>query len=117
MILADASVWISHFRYGESKLAECLSEGTVLMHPCVSGELACGNLKDRTTILYELQELPAAELASDVEAFALLDRHKLWGRGIGWIDVHLLISAMLSSCQLWTLDKCLNACARDLGLA
>jgi hypothetical protein len=87
------------------------------MHPWISGELACGNLKDRRTVLSDLYALPSAELASDAEVLALLEDPRLWGRGLGWIDLHLLISALLSTCQLWTLDKRLAAAAGELGLA
>ena len=117
MVLADTSVWIAHFRHAEPKLAHGLSEGLVLMHPWISGELACGNLKDRRALLSDLHALPSVELGSDAEALALLEDRKLWGRGLGWTDVHLLVSTLLSTCQLWTLDKRLADSARDLGLA
>jgi predicted nucleic acid-binding protein len=110
-------VWIAHFRHGEPKLVHLLSSGLITMHPWIRGELACGNLKDRTNILSDLQALPFARLASDAEAFALLEEHQLWGRGLGWTDVHLLASALVSSCRLWTLDKRLEHTARDLGVA
>jgi predicted nucleic acid-binding protein len=116
MILADTSVWITHFRHGEPKLAERLSKGVVLMHPWISGELACGNLKSRKAVLSDLDALPSAQVGSDAEALALLENRKLWGRGLGWIDIHLLVSALLSTCQLWTFDKRLAEAALDLGL-
>ncbi len=86
------------------------------MHPFVSGELACGNLKSRAVILSDLQALPSAKLASHAEALQLIEDRRLWGRGLGWIDVHLLASALLSHCGLWTLDRKLAAAAMDLGL-
>ena len=117
MILADTSVWVAHFRHGEPTLAHHLSEGLILMHPCVSGELACGNLKDRRAILSDLQALPPAEVASYADIMALVEDRKLWGRGLGSVDVHLLASSLLSRCQLWTLDKQLRRAALELGLA
>jgi predicted nucleic acid-binding protein len=60
MFLADTCVWIEHFRRGEPHLAQRLSEGTVLMHPFISGELACGNLKSRSVVLNDLHALPSA---------------------------------------------------------
>ncbi|MGC2660782.1 MAG: PIN domain-containing protein [Bryobacteraceae bacterium] len=117
MILADKSVWIAHFRHGEPRLTDYLANGLILIHPSVSGELACGNLKNRSAILLDLHSLPEVKLASDTEALALLEDRKLWGRGLGWIDIHLLASALLSSCRFWTLDKRLDLAARDLGLA
>jgi predicted nucleic acid-binding protein len=117
MVLADTSVWIEHFRHGHPSLASHLSEGLVLMHPFVSGELACGNLKDRAVILSDLHALPAAKLASNAEVLKLIEDRRLWGRGLGWIDVHLLTSALLSNCRFWTLDTRLARAATELGLS
>ena len=116
MVLADTSVWIEHFRHREPTLADRLSEGLVLMHPFVSGELACGNLKDRAGILSDLQALPQSRLASNEEVLQLIEDRRLWGRGLGWIDAHLLASALLSNCRFWTLDVRLAKTAGELGL-
>jgi predicted nucleic acid-binding protein len=117
MILADTSVWIEHFRRDQPALAEHLNEGVVLMHPFVSGELACGNLKDRSVVLSYLSALPAAKPATHDEALHFMDRHRIWARGLGWIDVHLLASAFLSDSRFWTLDKRLAQTGADLGLS
>lgn len=117
MVLADTSVWIRHFRYGERALADRLSDGLVLMHPFVSGELACGNLKDRAAILSDLRALPRAKPASNEEVLQLVEDWRLWGRGLGWIDAHLLASALLSHCRFWTLDTRLGQAATELGLS
>jgi predicted nucleic acid-binding protein len=116
MVLADTSVWIEHFRRGRDELADRLAEGLILMHPFVSGELACGNLKDRAVILSYLDSLPAANMATQAEVLQFMDRHRLWGRGLGWIDVHLLASAVLSNCLLWTLDKTLARAGTELSV-
>ena len=116
MVLADTSVWIQHLRCGEQALADRLSDGLVLMHPFVCGELACGNLKDRAATLWYLRALPVVKPASDDEVLQLIDVRRLWGRGLGWIDAHLLASALLASCRFWTLDKSLARAATDLGL-
>jgi predicted nucleic acid-binding protein len=113
MVLADTSVWIQHFRGGEPKLACHLADGQVLMHPFVLGELACGNLKNRAEILSALHELPSAKLASTAEALQLIEDRRLWGRGLGWVDVHLFASALLSECGFWTLDKKLARAAAE----
>ena len=116
MMLADTSVWIQHFRRGEPALAHRLSEGLVLMHPFVSGELACGKLRNRAAILSDLRALPPAKRASDIEVLQLVEDRRLWGRGLGWVDMHLLASALLSHCGFWTLDKRLGEAAAELGL-
>src|SRR5579863_4198309 len=117
MLLADTSVWIQHFRRGLPTLADRLSDGLVPMHPFVSGEPACGNLKTRAAVLSSLHALPAAKLASSTEVLQLIERRRLWGRGLGWIDIHLLASALLSHCELWTLDKKPAEVAAEPGLS
>ena len=117
MVLVDTSVWIQHFRKGERALADLLSDGLVLMHPFVAGELACGNLRNRSAILTDLRALPSATLALDAEVERLIEDRKLWGKGLGWVDAHLLASALLSHCAFWTLDKKLAAIAAKLGVA
>lgn len=116
MVLVDTSVWIEHFRSGQSVLAALLADAAVLIHPFVIGELACGNLKNRTRILTDLNALPAAEAASNDEVLRLIENRHLWGKGLGWIGSHLLASALLSEAQFWTLDKRLNKVARDVGV-
>jgi predicted nucleic acid-binding protein len=118
MILADTSVWVEHFRHDEPRLSAALEAERVFMHPFVIGELACGNLRDRTKVLELLGRLPVVPIASDEEARALIERRALMGRGIGLIDVHLLASAaMAASVRLWTHDKRLAAVAAELALA
>lgn len=116
MVLVDTSVWIQHFRQGEPVLIDRLSEGLVMMHPFVSGELACGNLRHRSEVLSDLHALPPANLASNAEVLRLIEDRRLWGRGLGWVDLHLLASALLSDCGFWTLDQRLAVAAQDLGL-
>ncbi len=114
MVLVDTSVWIQHLRKGEPQLAELLEKATVLIHPFVLGELACGRLKNRGQFLSDLETLPEATVATQEETLELIHNRKLWGRGIGWIDAHLLASALLSNCRLWTLDQNLKTIADDL---
>jgi predicted nucleic acid-binding protein len=119
MILVDTSVWIDHLRTGDQALADELQRSNVLMHPFVLGELACGNLtRKRGEVLRLLAELPAAPAVTDEEALGFIERHALMGRGIGYIDVHLLAAAALAGdAQLWTRDKRLAAIAIELDLA
>ena len=118
MILVDTSVWIAHLRAGETRLAAALEAARVMMHPFVLGELACGNLKNRAEVLDLLAKLPEAPVADHPEALAFIGRHGLMGKGIGFIDVHLLASAALAgTAKLWTLDRRLAAVAEAMKLA
>ena len=117
MILVDTSVWIDHLRSGEPLLVAALEGGRVLMHPFVLGELACGNLANRSEVLELLGGLPAAPSATDPEALEFIERRTLMGQGIGYIDVHLLASIALSGdARLWTRDRRLAAVATELDL-
>lgn len=104
MILVDTSIWIDHLRFSNELLATLLNNGLVLIHPFIVGELACGNLRNRNTFLTDLEKLPAAPCAANDEALHVLQRHQLFGIGIGWVDVHLIASALICGSQLFTLD-------------
>ena len=117
MTLADTSVWIDHLRRGNKRLSELLSDGHVVCHPFVIGELACGNIQNRTEILTLLTALPGAPCAGHDEALHLVTDRKLHDKGLGWIDVHLLASALLGGYGFWTMDKALAVAARRLGVA
>lgn len=116
MILADTSVWIDHFRHGNSTLANLLNFGQVLMHPFVIGELALGNLRQRDVILDTLNNMPRAKIATDEEVLAFINQNKLAGLGVGYIDAHLLATRLTPSTLLWTQDKRLSVAAIQLGL-
>ena len=116
-VLVDTSVWVDHFHRGESLLQDLLSSGQVATHPFIIGELACGHISNRTEILKLLSELPTVTLATNEEAMHLIEKHRLGGKGLGWIDVHLLASALLSHTPLWTRDRKLTAIARTLGIS
>lgn len=117
MILVDTFIWVEHLRRGLPRLVTLLQDGEVLIHPWVIGELACGNLRHRAQVLELLQGLPAATVASDAEVLHLIERDRLMGRGIGYVDAHLLASARLSHCRLWTQDRRLADVAQEQGLA
>lgn len=118
MILVDTSVWIDHLRSGDAALARLLNTGLVLCHPWVAGELALGNLAQRQMILSLVRALPSAVVATDSEVLSLIDRHRLHGRGIGYVDAHLLAAGRLTpGAQLWTRDKRLTSAAADLGIS
>lgn len=118
MILVDTSVWIAHLRAADVALAKLLEAGAVLVHPFVIGELALGNMRRRETVLTALSDLPRTVVATDVEVLAFIDRQGLFGRGIGYVDAHLLAAVRLSAgTRLWTNDRRLHDIAVELGLA
>ena len=118
MILVDTSVWIEHLRSASAILTELLGDGQVLVHPFVLGELALGSLRQRDVFLSDLRDLPQAIVASDGEVLSLIDRRTLFGRGIGYVDAHLLAAARLTAgSKLWTHDRRLQAVAVQLDLA
>jgi predicted nucleic acid-binding protein len=115
--LVDTSVWVDHLRRGNRRLVTLLSDEQVLCHPFVLGELACGNLKNRKEILSLLDSLPSAREADHNETLHFLSSNRLYGQGIGWIDAHLLASALLTGCSIWTLDGPFLAVAEKLRLS
>lgn len=117
MILADTSIWIDHLRTGSPVLAGLLETGQCCIHPFVIGELACGNLGNRQEILELLQSLPRLSTATDEEALFFIEQHRLMGRGIGYVDTHLLAATTIHAARLWTRDKRLKDIAEILGLA
>lgn len=114
MVLVDTSVWVSHLRKMHPDLASLLNDGEVACHPFIVGELACGNLKNRTTLLSLLEALPMEEAVEHEEVLAFIETHHLMGKGLGYVDVHLLASAVLSRLPLWTLDRKLQQVAGTL---
>ncbi len=116
MVLVDTSVWVAHLRKGNIGLEKLLNEGHVVCHPFIVGELACGNLKNRSEILSLLQTLPMATHAEHDEVMQFIENHSLIGKGLGYIDMYLLASAILSRVPLWTLDKKLKQVSVELGL-
>lgn len=118
MILVDTSVWIDHLRQGEPVLVENLNAGTVLVHPFVIGEVGLGSLRQRELVLGALRDLPQAEVATDEEVSAFVEREQLFGHGIGWVDAHLLAAVrLMPGVRLWSRDKRLAAVAARLGVA
>jgi hypothetical protein len=114
MVLVDTSVWVSHFRETHRGLVELLNNGEVVCHPFVIGELACGNIKNRTSIIALLKSLPMAVSVAHQEVLAFIEARKVMGKGLGYVDVHLLAAALLTGVSLWTLDKKLDKAAGEL---
>ena len=118
MILVDTSVWIDHLRQGNARLNSMLVNTAVLIHPFVIGELACGNIRNRRRILNLLGDLPTSTVADEQEVLFFIEHNNLMGRGIGYVDAHLLASVSLSSpARLWTADRKLEDAASQLGLS
>ena len=117
MILVDTSIWIDHLRSGSPVLAALLQNEVVFTHDFVIGELACGNLRNRAEVLSLLQSLPRLSAATEDETLFFIEQQQLMGRGIGYIDAHLLAAAVIRDIPIWTKDKRLMAIAEEKGWA
>jgi predicted nucleic acid-binding protein len=116
MVLVDTSIWINHLRDGDKLLEELLINGEVVCHSFIIGELACGNLKNRKEIISLLQSLPMAFSIEPEEFLYFIEQHRLNGKGLGFVDIHLIASAKLDQIKFWTDDKRLRKVAVELGL-
>jgi predicted nucleic acid-binding protein len=116
VILVDSSVWIDHVRQPNDLLISSLEGQQVLVHPFVIGEVALGHLRTREAVLLGLQRLPQCSVATNQEVLHLIARQRLFGRGVGYVDVHLLAAASLARAKVWTLDRKLHETAATLGL-
>jgi hypothetical protein len=114
--LLDTSVWVDHLRSGISAIGTLLDEQRVVVHPYVMGELACGSMKNRAEVLRDLRRLPRASVAADAEVHRLLEIRRFYGRGIGWVDAHLVTSALLFEYSFVTRDKALSRIAQELRI-
>ncbi|MEL6160269.1 MAG: type II toxin-antitoxin system VapC family toxin [Cyanobacteria bacterium J06623_5] len=118
MILVDTSVWIDHFYAGLPTLVKLLQQEKVLIHPFVIGELACGHLQNRQEILGLLHNLPVMPAVNERGALTLIETRSLMGRGVGYIDIHLLASVLIQGkARLWTRDKRLSALAKAMNFS
>ena len=115
-MLVETSVWIDHFRRRSARLSDLLEQMQVWTHPFVIGELSCGTLSSRGEVLGLLEALPHVPLVEHEEVLAFIAVHRLHGRGLGWIDAHLLASARLAGQAFWTLDRRLAIAAAELSL-
>jgi len=118
VILADTSIWIDHLNRSDATMEARLQRGQISIHPFVTGEIALGNLRQRDLVLGLLADLPRTLVANDDEVLEIIGRHRLHGRGIGYVDVHLLAATLLSpDTKLWTRDLKLHAAATAVGVA
>lgn len=118
MILADSSVWIDHLRDPDATLIDLLAADEMLIHPFVIGEMALGSIRNRRAVVAGLKELPFSEMADHDEVLTMIERHGLFGTGIGYVDAHLLAATLLTpGAKLWTRDRRLRAAANGLAIA
>lgn len=117
-VLLDTSVWIRHFKASSLRVVQLLESEAVVSHEFVVAEMACGSLKSRAETLGYLKELIALPTVSTQEVLLLIETRKLYSRGIGLIDAHLLASTLIvPDTRLWTADKRLENIAQELGVA
>lgn len=117
-VLVDSTVWIDHINKGDAELIPLLRRNRVVMHPMIYGEIALGSLTNRKAMLAELRELPQIAALPNSEVFATIEWLKLYGKGVGFVDAHLLAAASATKeLLLFTRDKRLYAAAERLGIA
>ena len=116
MTLVDTSVWIHHFRKPEAAVVQLLTNRAAGIHPYVVAEFACGNFRDRESTLRALRALPHAPVADEAEVYHLLETYRLWGAGLGWVDLHVLASAAVAGWDLMTADGAMQQAAAKVGV-
>ena len=116
LILVDTSVWIKHLRESDKNLIRLLEQGLVACHPLITGELACGGIKNRYEIIALLNDLPSTDILDHSEIMKLIEYREIMNKGIGYVDVHLLGSALVSETPMWTFDKALRNIAKQLSI-
>jgi predicted nucleic acid-binding protein len=115
-LLPDSSVWIDHLHVADGDVSQLSDSEEIYVHRAVIGELACGTLAHRSEVLAALMHLPKLPEASFAELLALIDRRKLWGRGLSWMDVQLLGACLVAEAKLWTHDPPLQQVAAELPI-
>jgi len=116
-ILADANIWVHHWRKPNPQLLELADSGRILSHPIVIGELSMGNLRLREAPSWGLVRLGRPPLATEAETRQMVEARRLWGRGIGWSDAKILASVVIGGCLLWTRDLRLDEIAAEMNVA
>jgi predicted nucleic acid-binding protein len=119
-VLVDTSVWIrflSNRAPHAAELEELLSRNEVCGHDVVYGELLIGDVGGRTKLLADYEQMHQAPVVPHDDVVAFVRNRRLHGRGIGWIDAHLLASSLVGRLKLWTTDPRLMALATELGVS
>ena len=117
MILVDTNIWVNHLRRADSTLNELLNAGKVACHPFIIGEMACGNLRNRFELIALFKALPSVSVVDPDEVLEFVEARKLMGKGLGYIDMHLLASTIVSGHLLWSNDKRLARAAKNLKVS
>ncbi len=117
MILVDSSIWVDHFRRNNEILSDLLSRHQLLGHPFILGEIMMGNPENRVSIFEALSDLPQARIAENDEVMRFVERNKIYGSGVGYIDAHLLASVrLMPRSSIWTTDRRMALVAERLGI-
>lgn len=114
----ETSVWVDRLHRPDATLDMHVRKRTAMMHPMALGELACGMFSDRDRRFRTWRSLPRAPVHDHDEVVEWIESERLMGRGIGFIDAHLLYSTVRRpGTRLWTHDKRLEGLARRFGVA
>jgi predicted nucleic acid-binding protein len=116
-VLADTSIWIDHLRGQQAGLEKLLAEDRIVMHTLVRAELSCGNLPRRAWLLHRWRMLNPVEECGHHEVLDFIEQEKLYGRGVGFVDCHLLTACVRGGARLWTRDRRLRALSEEIGVA
>jgi predicted nucleic acid-binding protein len=117
VILVDTAIWIDHLHSVEHGLVELLRTDEAGCHPQVIEGLALGSIKQRHEVLDLLSNLYRFPVLTHDEVLRLVDRKRLWGRGLGAADAHMLGSTLLvPGARLWTRDKRSKAACEEAGV-
>ncbi|HPX37573.1 MAG TPA: type II toxin-antitoxin system VapC family toxin [Mycobacterium sp.] len=118
MILVDTAIWIDHLRKADPQLVELLGLDEIGCQPLIMQEIALGSLRQREAVLELIAKLYQFPAISHHEILHLANRHRLWGKGLSAIDVHLMAAvAVTPGSSLWTRDKRLISACSDLGIS
>lgn len=117
MILVDTSIWIDHLHASDPTLVQLLNDDLAVTHSLVVQKLALGSLRNRDTFLRLLSDLRMLTPITHVEFLLFVEQHRLWGRGLSAVDVHLMGSVGITpGARLWTRDKRLRAAAQEMEI-
>ena len=119
MVLVDTSVWIRALSNREpfaGELGRLLDREEVAGHDLIYGELLIGDRGGRKKLLASYKLFTHAATTPHEEVVTFVERRHLHGRRVGWIDIHLLASSIISGLKLWTADPRLMTVAKELGV-